>query len=205
VELFVVVVVICLLAIVFIFEPNRNIKTRAPRIRCVNNLKEVGLAYGVWEGDHGGHYPMTISETNGGTMEFNTGPKAWRHFQVMSNELTTLRVLVCPADWRMPATNFSFLANSNISFFVGVDASETNPQGILSGDHNITNGTPVKNGIIELTTNQPTGWTTEMHNKVGNIGLADGSVQPVSISGLRSAVENAGVPTNHLQMPVLSP
>jgi hypothetical protein len=205
VELFVVVVVICLLAIVFIFGPNRNIKTRAPRIRCVNNLKQVGMAYGVWAGNHGDHYPMAISETNGGTMEFNTGPKAWRHFQVMSNELTTLRVLVCPADWRMPATNFAFLANSNISFFVGVDASETNPQGILSGDHNITNGTPVKNGILELSTNQTTGWTTEMHNKVGNIGLADGSVQPVSISGLRSAVENAGVPTNHLQMPVLSP
>jgi len=53
---------------------------------------------------------------------------------------------------------------------------------ILSGDHNITNGTPVRNGLLELTTGNPAGWTAEMHNKVGNIGLADGSVQPVSIA-----------------------
>ena len=183
---------------------HRRPMSRAPRIQCVNNLKQIGLAYRIWSGDHGDNYPMNISETNGGTIEFTTGPNAFRHFQVMSNELFTPKHLICPAEpdrTREWATNFNLLSNSNLSFFVGVDANETNVQMILSGDHNITNGTPVKNGLLELTTARPAGWTAEMHNKVGNLGLADGSVQQLSISGLQNAVANTGFATNRLQMP----
>ena len=174
------------------------------RIQCVNNLKQTGLAFRVWEGDHGDKYPMNVSETNGGTLEFTAGPDLWRHFQVMSNELSTPNVLICPSDTRIQATNFTFLRNSNISFFIGLDANETNPQLILSGDR-LTNGTAMKNGILEVSSNHPAAWTAEMHNKVGNILLSDGSMQQVSITGLRSAIENTGLPTNRLQMPVLGP
>jgi prepilin-type N-terminal cleavage/methylation domain-containing protein len=209
VEVLAVMAVVLLLGLFLLpsIMPNRNIRNRALRIQCVNNLKQVGLAYRVWEGDHGNNYPMCVSETNGGTMEFTTGLNAWRHFQIMSNELSTPRVLLCPVDdlRTMAATNFAFTSNSNISYFVGVDANELNPQLILSGDHNLTNGTPVRNGLLELTTNNPAGWTAKMHEKVGNVGLADGSVQQVSITGLRYAVANAGIATNRLQMPILGP
>src|SRR6185437_8608040 len=130
----------------------------------------IGLACRVWEGDHGDNYPMATSETNGGTMEFTTGPNEWRHFQVMSNELSTPWVLFCPAETdrhRFRATNFVWLNNSNINYFIGVDANENNPQLILSGDRNLTNGTPIKNGILELTSNQLVGWTAEMHHQIG--------------------------------------
>jgi prepilin-type processing-associated H-X9-DG protein len=151
---------------------------------------------------------MAISETNGGTMEF-TGANAWRHFQIMSNELSTPRILWCPTETdpnRFRGTNFIWLNNSNLSFFVGVDVSnDLNPQMILSGDRNITNGLPIKNGILEVGSNSPAGWTAEMHNKVGNILLADGSVQQVSGAGLRSTIGNTSIATNRLQMPVLGP
>ncbi len=138
-------------------------------------------------------------------MEFTTGLNECRHFQVMSNELSMSKVLICPADTRVSATNFSSLSNSNISFFLGLDASESNPQTILSGDRNITNGTPIKNGILALTTNQPAGWTDEIHRKFGNVVLSDGSVPRLSGMGLRSVVGNTGNFTNRLQMPILSP
>jgi hypothetical protein len=209
VELLVVMVVITCCAIFFICQPDRNMKARALRIQCVNNLKTTGLAFRVWEGDHGDKYPMNVSETNGGTMGFTTGPDVWRHFQVMSNELSTPKVLICPAESdrvRKWATNFAFLRNSNISFFIGVDATnETDPQMILSGDRNLTNGTPIKNGILEVSSNWPAGWTAEMHNKVGNILLSDGSVQQLSGAGLRSTIGNTSIATNRLQMPVLGP
>jgi hypothetical protein len=177
------------------------------RIRCVNNLKQTGLAFRVWAGDHGDKLPMEISETNGGTMEFTTGPNLFRHFQVMSNELSTPKVALCPADdlRAVGATNFGFFNNSNISFFLGLDTSRTNSQGILAGDCNITNGTRIRNGIFRLSTNEPAAWTDENHRKVGNLLLADGSVQQASQIGLRNAVIGAGVSTNHLQMPVLTP
>jgi len=176
------------------------------RIQCIHNLKQIGLATRVWEGDHGDKYPWSVPGTNGGTMDFISGPNAWRHFQVMSNELSTPKVLLCPADdsRRVAATNFNFMNNSNVSYFVGIDAPETNPQSLLFGDR-ITNGTPIRNGILELTTNSPTGWTAEIHRKVGNIVLADGSVQQVSQNGLRQTLASTGAVTNRLLLPVLTP
>jgi len=175
------------------------------RISCVSNLKQIGLSYRVWEGDYSQHFPMAVAETNGGTMKFVTGANAFRHFQVMSNELGAPIVLVCPADnSRAHATNFN-LNNSNISYFVGVDANSTNAQMLLTGDRNITNGTPVKNGILELTTARPGAWTEEIHKHAGNIGFADGSVAQFSTSGLRSTITNTTISTNRLQMPILTP
>ena len=207
VELFVVMAVIAVFAMMIDFPAPSHAKARALHIQCVNNLKQNGLAFRVWESDHGDNYPMDLSETNGGTMEFISGASEWRHYQLMSNELSTPKVLICPADdSRMSATNFTFLSNSNLSFFIGVDATnETDPQRILSGDRNITNGTPIKNGILELTPNQLAGWTAEMHKKVGNILLADGSVSQASMVGLQTAVANTSLATNRLQMPVLTP
>lgn len=205
-ELFVVIAVIAVLAIM-VYPGGRIMdKERALRVQCVNNLQQIGLADRVWETEvgNGTNYPIGVSVTNGGSMEFIIGPNEWRHFQIISNELYTPKVLICPTDSQMPATNFAFLRNSNISYFVGIDAvNETDPQRILSGDRNITNGTPIKNGILELTPNQPAGWTAEMHEKVGNLLLSDGSVSQVSRSGLQTAVANTGIATNRLQMPIL--
>jgi prepilin-type processing-associated H-X9-DG protein len=206
-EIFVILAVISILAALLIPALLYG-KVRAQRITCDGYLKGVGLAYPVWESDHKNLYPMAVARTNGGTMDFITGPNAWRHFQVMSNELSTPRILICPAEsdhMRSAATNFNFLRNPNLSYFVGLDANEINPQLILAGDRNITNGTSVKNGVLDVSTNNSAGWTAEMHNGHGNMALADGSVQQVSILGLRTAVTNTGLATNRLQMPVLTP
>ena len=204
VELLVAIVIVAIFFMMFL-PATTGEGTRATRIQCVNNLKQIGLAERVWAGDHGDKFSFQLSETNGGTMSFITGSNVWRHFQIMSNELFTPRVLLCPSDdlRTLGATNFNFLNNSNVSYFVGLDSTQSDPRGLLSGDCNITNGTPIKNGILELATNRSTGWTAGTHIKVGNLTLSDFSVEQLSITGLRDAVENTGVFTNHLQMPVI--
>lgn len=206
-EIFIILAVISVLAIMLI-PSLHNAKIRAQRIQCVSFLKQIGLSYRVWEGDNKDLYPMHVPGTNGGTMDFITGPYAFRHYQVMSNELSTPVVLICPAEsdrLRTTAVNFNFINNSNISYFVGLDANETNPQLLLAGDRNITNGTPTKNGVLNVGTSNPAGWTAEMHNGVGNLALADGSVQQISIRGLRTSITNTSLATNRLQMPILTP
>jgi prepilin-type processing-associated H-X9-DG protein len=133
----------------------------------------------------------------------------------MSNELAMPSVLLCPADWlngssfasgaRVPAANFIGINNSNLSFFVGIDAKETNSASFLSGDRNITSGSGLKNGLLELTTNAAANWTAELHNGMGNVLLADGSVRQLSNSNFRAAITSTGLATNRLQMPVLAP
>jgi len=186
------------------------------RINCVSNLKQIGIAYRLWEGDNNGKYPMAVSVTNGGAMELVATGNVAAGFLVMSNELSTPKILLCPEDtYRVRATNFSTLNSSNISYFVGLDAAETKPQLFLSGDDNFTiGGIPEKSGLLELSTNTPITWTSGRHvaynshfwtparyRFVGNIGMADGSVQQVATDGLQKALQQTGVTTNRLVLP----
>jgi len=51
---------------------------QAERTQCVNNLKQLGLAMRIWAGDNGDKYPTSLV--------------------VMSNELSTVKILICPSD-----------------------------------------------------------------------------------------------------------
>jgi hypothetical protein len=146
---------------------------------------QIGLSFRIWESDHTNLYPMSISTNLGGTLEYVASSETFRHFQVVSNELSIPKVLVCPADVRQPAKDFgSTFNNTNISYFVGLDADDSRPQNLLSGDRNIIGGTKMANGILEITANQLVGWSSEMHSGIGNIGLADGRVQTTRTDAL---------------------
>jgi competence protein ComGC len=179
-------------------------RNRARSICCNCNLKQVTLGFKVWANDHLGKYPMEVSITNGGTMERATGAAVFPHFQVISKELVTPFILVCPADkQRSPATNFLTGFNDNkLSYFVGVDATDSLPQTLLAGDRNIaTNGVPLPRGLHGITSRQTAGWTQDLHRDKGNIGLADGSVQTASSDFLAAAILNSGADTNRLSLP----
>src|SRR2546423_1924540 len=79
---------------------------------------------------------------DGGTMELVASEAVWPHFQIMSSELNTPKILFCPTDpnpMRTQANMFGASAgNTNTSYFVGVDAVGSNPQMFLAGDRNLT-------------------------------------------------------------------
>ena len=195
VGLLVIVAVLAILAAMLLPALARA-KTKASSINCINNLKQCGLAFRIWEGDNGDKMPMAVPMEKGGTMEYTDGANTFRHFQVMSNELSTPKVLVCPQDTRTAANNFARLKNQNVSYFVGLEANDANPQMFLDGDRNITGASEPQNGILKLVPGGPAGWTAAIHNNQGNVGLADGSVQQFSNSRLRAALQDSGDPTN---------
>jgi prepilin-type processing-associated H-X9-DG protein len=121
-------------------------------------------------------------------------------FSLLSNILGDPVILTCPLDTkRLRATNFASLENSNISYFIALDAVETQPQIMLSGDDNLmVNGKRVQSGILNLHTNDSLAWTAERHQGAGNILLGDGSVQQASSDDLTSAARFA---TNRLAIP----
>jgi prepilin-type processing-associated H-X9-DG protein len=176
-------------------------KKKSSRLGCVSQLKQVGIAFRLWEGDNGDKYPMQVVLTNSETLKLVTNGNAYLLWQTMSNELNTPILLHCPNDTqRTNAWSFSQgFSDANISYFFSLDAAETYPQMILSGDDNLAvDGARVKPGILNLRINSVVTWTKERHGGAGNICMADGSAQQVTSSGLNVAIVEStnGVPTN---------
>jgi prepilin-type N-terminal cleavage/methylation domain-containing protein/prepilin-type processing-associated H-X9-DG protein len=230
------VVVIAIIAVLAVFSLPALARTRAQaqRIACSNNLKQVGLAFRTWANNHSGNMPMNVAgggttppaqDAGGAAGVANAGVTyLWHVFRCMSNELSTPKILFCPAEMdgstKYAATTFAstvvigtgqvpFSSCVNISYFVGWDATETSPRKFLGGDHSMGQNTspgtmnaaanPYRNKWVAIGTNTSTSplngvaWTdSSQHQKRGNVGMADGSVEEFSISTLRSAASNTG-------------
>jgi prepilin-type N-terminal cleavage/methylation domain-containing protein len=203
VELLVVVAIIAILAALLLPVLSQG-PSRAKRMECVNNLKEIGLAFHMFMHDHSGKFPMQVSGNDGGSLEFvHSGYRvkgdfyfSFRHFQALSKDLAATKHLVCPADLtRFPAETFAALKNENLSYFVGVSASFANPDSVLAGDRNVVNDESWTPTILRSRSGTEIRWTESLHRFKGNLLFSDGRVEQRSKPGYEMANADFFTPT----------
>jgi prepilin-type processing-associated H-X9-DG protein len=202
VEVLVVLAVLFILAAMIL--PQLAGSHKSPLMGCLNNLKQVDLAFQIYTSDNGGKFPIKVPVTNGGTMEFIYSGHTFPHFQKISAILHTPQILACPLDnERHAATNFEALNDLNISYFLNADISINNPShSILAGDRFLqANGQQVKPGLFTLTTNFNMSWTPDLHIGRGNLAFADGHVEVSKKDDLNSTLQNQSLATNRLCVP----
>jgi prepilin-type N-terminal cleavage/methylation domain-containing protein len=177
-----------------------------------------GAAQGITNPTNASGAKITVPAANG----------QWLHFAVMSNELADMKLIRCNSDSEASSggnvKNFTDFymrptdANNKyyLSYFIGVDASETYPQTLLFGDRNVvaptvpqsTNSTTsfmLMLGSGTNTTYQTAGqrprWGENIHQNNGNVVLGDGSVQQYTEARLSDQIRQTDNQYNRIVIP----
>jgi prepilin-type N-terminal cleavage/methylation domain-containing protein/prepilin-type processing-associated H-X9-DG protein len=196
VELLVVIAIIGLLA-ALLLPALTGSKQRAKRIVCESQLRQAGVAFQMFSHDHNSKFPMQVAVADGGSEEFVQGASltnglfyiAYRNFVPLAGLLETPTVLVCPADTRPPAASFTTFQNSNLSYFVGVNASYDQPMSILAGDGNLAASAT----MVHAAAGGRLTWNSQLHVFKGNVLFSDGHVEEWNDTGVGSVSSRSDI------------
>lgn len=210
-ELLVVFAVIAILAGICLASLAKS-KAKGTRIKCVGNLKQVGLGFRVFANDNGDRFPYRVDLTNyttgpltgyfsagvnptlspGGTalsVEANAQP--WTHFLAMSNELGSAKILMCPGD-RKKLYNIKSDFTTGMHGYNVPSAAGVNSGGIIAtltyNQTSVVAGVPVLQGKDNAT--------------AYTVGLQADETQPNVILSVDRNYRTANGPVSTAQLPL---
>jgi len=186
-------------------------KERARRVSCLSNLKQLTVAMHVFSTDND-FFPWRIPMAQGGA---KGRQRVYWSFLAMSNELHTLKILICPSDERLVANDWSSLRDTNASYFIGVDTKEGRPGMLLVGDWSLDGGRKnrdcpvagVNNRAMEIARADIPNlfWQDRPHENGGNISVGDASAHQVDAKKTKEFLIGSDDDSNAFNNHILQP
>lgn len=183
-----------------------NSTARSDRVLCLNNLRQIGLAYTQFGLEHEDRPPWRLPLSQGGNNNHPLKNNLYVQLSILSNSLQHPRLLSDPADLRRTKTiatrwdtssNGGLLHAANqgnraLSYWIGIDGTFQFPRAVLAGDRNIfayPNTVGCSSGISPAgeVRSSTVAWTNDVHGLSGNVAFFDGSVGQLDSEGLRKA------------------
>jgi hypothetical protein len=216
-----------MLLIIVVLPALANSGARSDRVTCLNNLRQIGVAYSHFGLEEAlGRPPWRLPMALGGNSDHPLKNNLYIQLALLSNSLSSPSVLKDPADRRPLARVARYwdnraegglhhpnFRNRAVSYPINLDADFRLPQAVLSADRHFLaapNATGCSSGLSPAAELRPwtTGWTNDVHGLVGNVVSYDGSVAEVDSAGLRSAftrspldIAGSGMGAIHLLAP----
>lgn len=201
VELLVVIAIIALLA-ALLSPALKNAREQARQIACVSNLRQCGLAFHVYAGDHN-----DWMAPNGGARRWPSSGylnASWDYILCSLNLIGNTNVFVCPSQLKEQGGYVETFCYGGTLRDEAMPASMMKLQGPYTGSLNWSQVTPATMILLIDSVRGPPssleGWQFFAadasvaymgihcrHNKRANAVFADGHVQPLTKSELTSA------------------
>lgn len=197
-----------------------NTGSRSEQVSCLNNLRQIGIAFQSWGSDHEDRRPWYVPMNEGGTHSHPFRNSIFIQFTPLSNYLSA----PCLMDTgeltatKRRADNWSAqpgglqnagFQNNSVSYMIGPDTFISETHVILVGDRNAwfsgTNVCGSGGGLNVSALNRPYngGWVDGNHGTAGNILMNDGRVEFTDSRHLRQIVqfENPNAGSEHMLIP----
>jgi competence protein ComGC len=153
--------------------------------RCASNVKQITIAFKMFEGDNNGLLPFQTKDS----LAYTNTTHAWLHFLSLSNELGSAKILLCPSDRQAKTQAVDFnsgtnagpqslptLKNAGVSYFVNLDAQSTNYDLWLTGDGRLGDVGRTNHGpLLLVNPNSRLRWDQPLHDERPNVALVYGN------------------------------